>query len=131
MISTPGRFVAQEMPVMVFTVALPAPSFNVPVRSPGELLGQAMLTQASVLTAVTGAKPVSGSGEEVPIATDRLFAAAPSVAGNATASADVVCAHTLNAPFTSCEGPMKLLAAGDEIVNTGAVESTLKAVGAE
>src|SRR5581483_7099875 len=125
-ICTPGVDVAQAICWMVLLVELPAPSFSVTVRLIGVLLVQATLMQVSVSTAVTATEPLVGSGEAVPTATDRfLTASAPSEAGRPAASPELVLAHTLNAPPVSSLGPKNLPSAGDEMVRTGGVESTV------
>src|SRR5262245_23457459 len=99
MTCTDGNAEAHETPVTVFAVGFPAASLSVTVMSKGAPPGHVTSTQASVFTAVTAL--LSTHVAEPPSDTQRFLTPAPSEAGRFTASADVVCPHTLKRPSES------------------------------
>src|SRR5512134_1696302 len=107
---------------MVLVVGLPAASRIVTLMLNGAPPGQVTATHASVLIAATAVVPTQVA--DPPRATHRLLAAAPSDAGRPAASADVVRAQTLNAPFVSALGGKNCPSVGWLTDRLGAVVST-------
>src|SRR5450432_4716036 len=116
MICTRGSNDAQETPVTVCVVGLPAASVSVKNRPKGAAPGQLKEMQVEVLTAVTATQLLA---EEPPSATHRFFCApTPSELLRPAASGELVWAQAWNEPG----GPKNCPLAGLLTVRTGGVK---------